>query len=652
MFGAGESFPARTAGVVALLVESETSMPAKGFDPWGRQIFPQPELRLHLKEPDYQRPLLQLTAEQKQVILEQLTVLYGKQRAETCFPEMERVMRVHYAHRTPEMIEGDRHFNPANRFTERDLVVITYGGFLRGTARHPLQILHDMLLLFLSGVVNTVHLLPFFPYSSDRGFSVVDYREVDPSLGTWDDIERLSLRFRLMFDGVINHVSSKSEWFQQFLNGNPDYQDFFTCFSTKDEISEDHLRLILRPRTTELLSPFQTINGPKHVWTTFSRDQIDLNYRNERVLLRILDILLSYVRKGSNIIRMDAATYLWCELGTSCSHLVGTHALIKLFRAVLDVVAPKAAILTETNVPHADNVSYFGNGHDEAHMVYNFALPPLVLHTFHTGNSRKLSQWAAELTTPSDQTTFFNFLDSHDGVGLLGARGVLSFEEIDELVRKTTEHGGLVSYRTSSDGSPSPYELNIPWFDALNRFDAGEDDDLQVSRVIASRAVSLVLKGVPAIYIAMFSARDILPVKASDLDEPRSINRRPMDEQGFFASMSDSTSLSYKIMLRFGELAEQRVGCPAFHPNGPQQVLMLNESVFTVVRQAPDSSALVLTLTNVTGRKQEVAIPESDLPRKSPAWQDIIGGGSTQPEKGFLRCTLEPYQVAWLAPQQ
>ena len=627
-------------------------MPVKGFDPWGRQIFPQPELRLHLKEPDYQRPLLQLTGEQKQTILEQLTVLYGKERAEACFPEVERVMRVHYAHKTPQMIEGDKQFNPVDRFTERDLVVITYGGFVRGTARHTLQLLHDMLHLFLRGVVNTVHLLPFFPYSSDRGFSVIDYREVDPSLGTWDDIERLSLRFRLMFDGVINHVSSKSEWFQQFLNGNPEYQDFFICFNTKDAISEDHLHLILRPRTTELLSPFQTINGLKHVWTTFSPDQIDLSYRNERVLLRILEVLLLYVRRGANIIRMDAATYLWVEMGTSCAHLAGTHALIKLFRAVLDVVAPKAAVLTETNVPHADNVGYFGNGYDEAHMVYNFALPPLVLHTFHTGNCRKLSQWAADLTTPSEQTTFFNFLDSHDGIGLLGAKGILSDAEVGALVQKATEHGGLVSYRTGSDGSPSPYELNIPWFDAINRFDAGEDEDLQVRRVLASRAIAMALKGVPAIYIAMFSARDILPVKPSDLDEPRSINRRPMEEEGFFASMSDATSLPYKIMLSFGELAEQRVGCPAFHPNGPQQVLMPSESVFAVVRQSSDRSSLVLALTNITGRIEEVAIPESDLPRKSPAWKNLISGESTQPEKGFLRCRLEPYQVAWLTPQQ
>ena len=626
-------------------------MPTKGFDPWGREIFPRPELRLYLKEPDYQGPLLQVTDGQKQAIIEQLTILYGKERAEACFPEIQRLMRVHYAHKTPEMIEGDRQFNPVNRFTERDLVGITYGGFVRGTARSPLQVLHDMLLLFLRGVVNTVHLLPFFPYSSDRGFSVVDYREVDPSLGSWDDIEQLSLRFRLMFDGVINHVSSKSEWFQQFLNGNPEYQDFFTCFSTRDAISEDHLRLILRPRTSELLSPFQTINGLKHVWTTFSRDQIDLSYRDERVLLRILGVLLFYVRKGANIIRLDAATYLWAQLGTSCAHLVETHALIKLFRAVLDVVAPKAAILTETNVPHADNLAYFGSGYDEAHMVYNFALPPLVLHTFHTGNCRKLSQWAASLTPPSEQTVFFNFLDSHDGIGLLGAKGILSEAEIDALVHKATEHGGLVSYRTASDGSPSPYELNIPWFDAMNRFDAGEDEDLQVRRVLASRAIELVLNGVPAIYLGMLSARDILPVKASDLDEPRSINRRPLDEEVLFASMSDSASLNYKMVFQFRQLAEQRVGCAAFHPNGPQQVLMPSESVFTMVRQSPDRSALVLALTNVTSRMQEVTIPESDLPRKSPAWKDVIGGGGSQPENGFLHCRLEPYQVVWLIPQ-
>ncbi|HMD81668.1 MAG TPA: alpha-amylase family glycosyl hydrolase, partial [Anaerolineales bacterium] len=337
-------------------------------------------------------------------------------------------------------------------------------------------------------VVKGIHILPFYPWTSDDGFSVVDYRKVDPALGDWKHISAMQSHFRLMFDGVINHISSQSEWFKAFLNDDPRYRDYFVVIEGSPDPSQ-----VVRPRALPLLTSFSTPSGEKRVWTTFSDDQIDLNFQNPEVLLEILDILLMYVERGAAFIRLDAIAYLWKELGTSCIHLPQTHRVIQFLRAALDEVAPHVQMITETNVPHTDNISYFGDGSNEAQLVYNFALPPLTLHSFHTGDAQVLSSWAKTLTLPSNKTTFFNFLASHDGIGLNPARGILSTADIDVLVEKTLEHGGLVSYKHNSDGSQSPYEMNISYFDALSNPHGNESLGLQIDRFIAAQAIMLSL---------------------------------------------------------------------------------------------------------------------------------------------------------------
>ena len=251
-----------------------------------------PELRRHLPGPDYLRPLLEVRADQRRRLLDILELLYGPEGAASCLPELERLMRVYRAHKTPAMIAADLSFVVTARFDERDVALITYGDLLSSPGRRPLAALSDFASRFLRGTISTIHLLPFFPYSSDRGFAVIDFEEVDPRLGTWEEIERLGERFQLMFDGVFNHVSSKSRWFQRFLNGRPGFDRYFFTFSASEGISEEHLKLILRPRTSDLLTPFRTIHGTKWVWTTFGPDQVDLNFRNPEVLLRVVEVLL------------------------------------------------------------------------------------------------------------------------------------------------------------------------------------------------------------------------------------------------------------------------------------------------------------------------------------------------------------------------
>jgi len=639
---------------MAVLRDSSASHPALVVPRLhqAREALVAPALRSHLPEPDYGRPLLAVAPSQRARILDQLSVLYGPKRAAAFYPELERVMRVYYAHKTPEMVAADDAFVPAERFNERDVVLITYGDLLTSEGQRPLRGLANFLRVFMRGAINTVHILPFFPYSSDRGFSIIDFEEVDPRLGNWEDIDELGLGFRLMFDGVFNHVSSKSRWFQSFLNGDPAFQDFFIAFNTRDSIDRDHLRLILRPRTSDLLTAFRTIDGPRFVWTTFSADQVDLNYRNERVLLSIIEVLLYYVRRGAGLVRLDAITYVWRELGTRCAHLKETHALVQLFRAVLDVVAPAVALVTETNVPHADNVSYFGDGTNEAQMVYNFALPPLVLHTFQTGSSARLARWASGLARVSNTATFFNFLASHDGVGLLGAEGILSREEIAALVEGCEKRGGLVSYRDTGDGGRSPYELNVTWYSALNGDDGTTPQFLQVDRVIASSAIALALQGVPGIYLpSLFGAKnDTEAVLAGR--EARAINRKTIDEEALFALLGDRSSWVHQVAVRYRRLVKRRVRLPAFHPNAEQRVLFPGDAVFAVMRYDHDRRHRVLAVTNVTDRRQHARFSDVELGDPHRAWRDAISGEVFYRSDGGLEVPLRPYGVLWLSPDR
>lgn len=607
-----------------------------------------PALHRHFSAPDYSRPLLEPTPAQHARLLALLELLYGRERAEQHYPELLRLMRVYHAHRPPELVLADRGFDPSDRFSERDVILITYGDLLSSPGERPLETLASFVSRFMRGAINTIHLLPFFPYSSDRGFAIIDFEEVDPRLGSWDDITRLETQFRLMFDGVFGHVSTQSRWFQRFLNCRPGYEEYFVSFPAREAISSDDLRLILRPRTSELLTRFDTMKGPRWVWTTFSADQVDLNFKNPHVLLRVIEVLLLYVRRGADILRLDAVTYIWRELGTRCAHLVQTHAVVELFRAVLDVAAPRVALITETNVPHVDNVSYFGDGWNEAQMVYNFALPPLVLHTFLTGDATRLASWAADLNPPSPATTFFNFLDSHDGIGLLGAQGLLEEVEIDRMVQTVQQRGGVVSYRSAGDGRPSPYELNITWYSALNAEDAGEDVELQVRRFVASRSIALALRGVPGIYLpSLFGSKnDIEAVKAGE--GARAINRDTIDVPALVRMLRNHRTWVSKVARRFGRLIRRRIAVPAFHPGAAQQVLSLNPHVFTVLRTARNGER-VLALTNVSSREEEIAVPR-EVAGDTTAWEDLISHRRVPLAPAGIEIRLGPYEVLWLSP--
>ncbi len=465
------------------------------------------------------------------------------------------------------------------KLTQRDAILITYGDQVHEPGRKPLQTLVDFCQAYLKGFISGIHILPFFPYSSDDGFSVIDYSSVNPDLGSWDDILHLGKDFRLMFDVVLNHISTHSQWFGAYLRGDPAYSQYFIEVEGDPDLSK-----VVRPRALPLLTQFETASGVRNVWTTFSTDQVDLNYRNPDVLLAIVDVILFYAGQGAEFLRLDAIAYLWKEVGTTCIHLPQTHLVIRLFRAILDSICPQVSIITETNVPHRENLSYFGDGTDEAQLVYNFALPPLVLHTLQTGSARALASWATEIELPSPQVTFFNFLASHDGIGLNPARGILDEAEITAIVERVVQNGGLVSYKQNPDGSRSPYELNVNFFDAVTDPREAESEKLGLARFIVSQAIMLALSGVPGIYFhSLFGSRGWLEgVQLTGRN--RTINRQKLDRSDLDAVLIDYGSRQYQVFSRYVRMLSARSASPAFDPYGRQEVLPGADGVFGLLQ--------------------------------------------------------------------
>ncbi len=601
-------------------------------------------------EPDFTKPLLEILPDARERMFARLSLLYGEDAAEKWMPELERILKVHHAHKPRELVEAEKDFDPTERFTEKDMILITYGDMIHGEGESPLAVLHNFVKTYNRGAINTLHILPFFPYSSDRGFAVVDFKTVDPNLGSWDDILNMAVDYDLMFDGVLNHCSSRSQMFRDFLRGNRLFKDFFISYASPDELTPDQRSKIFRPRTSDILTKFHTIDGPRYVWTTFSEDQIDINFRNPGALMAVIEGLLFYVRRGADILRLDAVTYIWAEPGTDCVHLPETHEIVKLLRDVMDVVAPTVAVVTETNVPHEDNISYFGNGYDQAHMVYNFALPPLVLHTFYAGDATAISRWAQDLKVDSNVATFFNILDTHDGIGLMGVKGILSKEDIDFIIQNAKEHGALISYKMTEDLSEEPYEINSTWWSAVNDDDSDEDLSLQVRRFVASRSIGLVLQGVPAVYAhgAIGTPNDHELVNKTKHN--RDINRGVIDSTAAPEALKDPNSKLSLLRRHAGKLSLTRTGHRAFHPHGDQRVLMISSDVFTVLRTSPEKDQHILAMTNVTNRACNIEVSLSELGIEEKRWYDLVSEKEWKAEGDSLLITLQPYDVVWLKP--
>ena len=526
--------------------------------------------------------------------------------------------------------------------TARDVVLITYADMVKSSSEEqsPLGALKEFCTARLKGAVSAIHILPFYPWTSDDGFSVVDYREVSPDYGTWDDVSKLGEEFELMFDLVLNHCSSKSPWFKEYVSGVEPGLNYIMEGNPKTDLS-----MVVRPRSTPLLTPYQTRKGERHVWTTFSADQVDLDWTSPDLLFEFLDIILYYVSIGCKILRLDAVAFLWKKIGTDCLHLPETHEIIKLIRNFLEVVAPDVVILTETNVPHAENISYFGKG-DEAHAVYQFSLPPLLLHGLLRGTSEHLTDWATNLAPPPKGCHFLNFTASHDGVGVRPLEGILPHDEILGLADEIRQKGGFVSMRRMEDGSESPYELNSTYFSALSD---PENEDMGMARFQCSQAVALAMKGIPAVYFHSLcgTPNDLEGYKVTKRN--RTVNRKKWAQDELNQLLDDQETLPAQIFSWYSRTLRMRAGCPAFHPEAPQEILNFGSDLFAVRRDSTDGGLSVICLFNFTSEDSKV----SDMSLLSSLFpegkaRDLISGGEIDwGKKDAL--TLRPYQAVWLS---
>lgn len=564
-----------------------------------------------------------------------LEFVYGQETADDLLPRIETLIEQFKQEETavslPSAHPSDHYFD------ETDSVLICYGDMVQAHGERPLRSLKTFLSQTVHDVIKTVHFLPFYPYSSDDGFSVIDYFQVDPNLGDWDDILAFESHFSLMFDAVINHISQHSDWFKGFLTDEAPYSTFFKVVDPATDLTA-----VFRPRALPLLTAVNTPSGTKHVWTTFSDDQIDLNYESPDLLIEVLRVLFCYVQKGARFIRLDAIGFMWKVPGTRSLHLPETHAIIQLMRVVLDKIAPEVVLITETNVPHKENISYFGDGENEAQMVYNFSLPPLTLHAFQTGNATYLTEWAKGLTLPSDKVSFFNFLASHDGIGVTPARGILPDEAIAEMAERVKASGGFVSYKTNEDGSQSAYELNINYLDALTVPDVVESNETVCRRFLASQAVMLALRGVPGIYFhSLFGSRNWL-AGVEKTGRNRTINREKLTAEQLTAVLSDKTSLRHQVFEGYKTLLAIRQQEPAFHPNGEQTVLDVHPAVFGVERVSLNGRSHVICLQNVSNQTLALTLDQDG------AYRDLLSGDVMVGENGRLSLVLAPYQVMWL----
>jgi glucosylglycerate phosphorylase len=527
--------------------------------------------------------------------------------------------------------------------TERDAILITYCDQIYQSGAAPLQTLSNFLNRHLSNLVSGVHLLPFYPYSSDDGFSVIDYRKVDPDLGDWENIHQLGQNYRLMFDAVVNHISQQSDWFKSFLKGEEPFSNYFIVVEPEVDLSS-----VVRPRTHPLLTPFITSQGKKYVWTTFSEDQIDLNFKNPQVLVEITNLLLFYAGQGAEFIRLDAIAYLWKEIGTPSIHLPQTHAVVKLFRAVLDSAAPNVILITETNVPHKENITYYGeklpdsDRTDEAQMVYQFPLAPLIVHTFISGSSKRLREWASGL---DNSQPFFNFIASHDGIGMMPARGLLENQDIQNIIDRTLQHGGQVSHKKNEDGSLSVYELNITLFDLLN--DPGSPQIVtDVNRFLASQAVMLSLSGVPGIYFhSLFGSRSCSNCYV-ETGRARSLNREKFLLEDLEAELDNPDSTAARVFSGYQHMLEVRRESPVFHPRGDQRILNMGDTIFGLLRTAPGGGEQVLCLISVVPGQQII-------PKTAFLKEGLVSGDNLDLLSGLSVSLSDDvriggYQVLWL----
>ena len=525
-------------------------------------------------------------------------------------------------------------------WSQNTIVMITYADTIEDTNSLPINSINKFLKTYCADTFEIVHILPFFPSSSDKGFSVKDYYSVYHQFGQWNDILRISKEFGVMADVVINHGSSESLWFKNFIKAKGKGSDYFLNFDEPFDTSK-----VVRPRTSDLLNPVKTNDGIKYVWCTFSKDQVDYNFSNPVVLFEFVQIIIFYLAKGITVFRFDAVAFIWKKIGTSCINLEKTHEIVRLFRTLLTYLSPKAILVTETNTPARENVSYFGNA-NEAHWIYNFSLPPILIYSILAGDSSYLEKLTMSMPPSQLGTSYLNFIASHDGIGLRPAETFLTKDEVTRFINLMEQNGGRVSYRSNNTDTPEPYEINITLFDAMKE-SFNKEVNLCVERFMCIHAIMLSLEGVPAFYIhSLFGTRNDYALY-KQTNQNRSLNRGKIKISEIDLS-NESEPQSY-IFLQLKKLMLIRKKQPAFHPNAVQFTLHLGSNLYGIWRQSLDKKQSIFCISNLTDEIVNLSLLDLNL-IGFDHWRDII----SEIEIDDITSEIEfrPYQTMWLTNLQ
>ncbi|MCG2695417.1 hypothetical protein L6248_00575 [Candidatus Parcubacteria bacterium] len=561
-------------------------------------------------------------------MLKKIKKLYPKQAKEV--HEKLRNIIQDFKNKNPSKARGNQPL-----FSEKDAILICYADHVQEKGVPTLRTMRKFLREYAGGIINKVHFLPFYPWSSDDGFSVKDYYKVSKQYGGWGDLKRIAKDFGLMLDCVANHMSVQSRWFQKFLAGDKKYKDCFIAFSKEEyENNKKNFAKVFRPRKQPLLTIFKTKKSEKYVWTTFSADQADLNFANPEVFLGMIKTILFYVENGAKAIRLDAIAYVWKKMGTNCFDLPEAHTLVKIMRAVFNEAAPHIWVITETVLPRKENISYFGSGRDEAHLVYHFQLETLLLHTMLSGNASAAINWLKKVKYISKETSYLNLSVSHDGIHTIPARGILSKQQMRAVASDCEKKRGKVFERDAGNGETEIYEMNITYPSAIG----------EINKYLASQSIQLALRGVPLIYFNNLIGADNWNKGVQKLGYSRAINREKFDYRKLSKEIDSADSRKHKIFHGYKKMLEARIKEPLFSPLAEQKILDLGHEAMAILRFNKNLDNL-LAITNVTNREIKVDAGKIKKEMKKEQVKDILTQEKLKLEKYLI---LKPYEIKWL----
>ena len=527
--------------------------------------------------------------------------------------------------------------NPRRKkiISEKTSLIICYADSVYSKKKSSIKIFQSFYKKKLKKYFNTIHFLPFYPSSSDSGFAVKDHYKIDSKLGNWSDIKKISKSNYIMADMVINHSSARGLWFKNFLKEKRPGKDYFLTVDSKFNTSK-----VVRPRDHKLLKKIKIFKKTDYLLRTFSPDQIDLNFKNPSVLLRFIKIMIHLINNGVTIFRLDAIAYLWKENATKCINLRQTHEIIKLFRIIVNLLNVQTIIITETNLPEKENLSYFGNK-DEANWIYNFSLPPLLIHAFLFENSLYLNKWSKKLPSATKGNSYLNFIASHDGIGIRPTEGIFNKKILNNFLKRLKKNGSNFSYRKIPNKPKKVYEANITVFDALKRTDYDQTGKFYLQRYISAHAIMISFEGIPAVYFNSIFGTSNDEAKFVITGNNRDVNRYRWNFQNIIKKLTDEKSKQSIFYRNILNLLDKRRKQKAFHPNALRYNINLGPKIFSFKRISIDKKQTIICITSLSSK-----IQRCKLNGTYSKWKNLIG-----PQIKIIKkiLVLKPFETVWLS---